>query len=231
MIRYRRGFPRTGTVGPRRRRFHRTRMVGPRGRRLSRPARTVTPRRRRLVVMGWRFVTFRRRRRSRRIAWHIARAAGESRCAVDAVIRIERPANARSGIAPPARAFGVVGSQGRTRRVGGVVRAPIGHGGGRCRIVIAQCGVAPLVGQAFGVIRIQGRTRGVGRVVRAQVRRNRSLIDRNRLERKRGVVQAVGSEREADHHGSRPRGPCDDANRMCVFRWETWPVRSWDHSL
>ena len=132
---------------------------------MSRPARMVTPRRRRLVCdCGWRFVTFRRRRRRRRIAWaHCPGSRGMIGVQLDDVIRIEWPANARSGVAPPARAFRIVGAHRRAREIGGVVRALVSH--------------------------------------------DWSTTGRNRREGQRGVVQAVGSEREADDHGSRARGP------------------------
>ena len=151
----------------------RTRMVAAGRRRLPGPTRMITPgrrprmvgpgrrRRRRLVTCRWR----RRQSRRRRIIGNKARATGETRCAVDAGVRIEWPANARSGIAPRTRAFDVVGSRGRARRIGGVVRA--------------------------------------------EVRREWRVNGRHSPECQRGVVHAVGTERETDHHGSRARRPCD----------------------
>src|SRR6202012_1630224 len=158
---WRRRQPRpTRVIAPwrRRRSVGAARVIAAGRRRQPRPTWVIAAgRRRRLVTFGWRrrrLVTFRwgRRWRGRSIG-HVARATNHHGAAGDAVVRVKRAADAGSGITPPACAFGVSRSQGWTRGIGGIGRAPVRHGGGRRRIVIAYRGEAPLVGQALGVAR------------------------------------------------------------------------------
>jgi hypothetical protein len=115
--------------------FPRSRVVGP-GRRFPRAGAVGPGRRPRLVVMRrrGRFVAFVVRRRlyqrgsRRRSIWHKPRAAGGDWRAVRDVVRVEWTANARSGIAPGARAFRIIRAHRWTRRIGWVIRAFVNHG-------------------------------------------------------------------------------------------------------
>jgi hypothetical protein len=143
----------TGMIATRGRLSRPAWVIATRGR-LSRPAWVITARRRRLVVMRrrWRrFVTFRRRRRRWRSGGHIARATGHHGSAVDAVVGIERAADACSGTVPRARAFGVSGPQRGARGVARIVSAPVPHRGSRRRVVVAHGEEMPIGKCAFGI--------------------------------------------------------------------------------
>ena len=113
----------------------RSRVIGPRRR--TPGFRVVGPGwRPRLVVMRrrGRFVAFVFRRRLDRRGcrrWcvrHKPGAAGGDWRAVRDVVRVEWTPNARSGIAPRARAFRIVRAHRWTRRIGRVIRARVSHG-------------------------------------------------------------------------------------------------------
>jgi hypothetical protein len=104
-------FPRAGVVGPGR----------------WRPRLVVMRRRGRFVAFVVRRRLYQRGSRRRSI-WHITRATDEYRSAVSNVVRVERTADARSGIAPRARAFRIIRAHRWTRRIGWVIRAFVSCG-------------------------------------------------------------------------------------------------------
>jgi len=109
-------------IGPRRR-LTWAGVVGP-GRR---PRLVVMRRRGRLVSLVFRRRLDRRGRRRWRVR-HKPRAAGGDWRAVRDVVRVEWTANARSGIAPRARAFRIIRAHRWTRRIGWVIRAFVSRG-------------------------------------------------------------------------------------------------------
>jgi hypothetical protein len=113
---------RSRVIGPRRRTPW-VRMVGPRWR----PRLVVMRRRGRFVSVVFRRRLDQRGRRRWRVG-HKPRATGGDWRAVRDVVRVEWTANARSGIAPRARAFRIIRAHRWTRRIGWAIRAIVSHG-------------------------------------------------------------------------------------------------------
>jgi hypothetical protein len=118
----RRRLPWARVIGPRRRTPW-VRVVGPGWR----PRLVVMRRRGRFVSFVFRRRLDRRGRRRWRVG-HKPWATGGDWRAVRGVVRVEWTANARSGIAPRARAFRIIRAHGWTRRIGWVIRASVSHG-------------------------------------------------------------------------------------------------------
>jgi hypothetical protein len=200
--------------------------------RLPRSAGVVAPGWWWLVMMGRgrRLMTFRRWWRGRRIGGDVAGAAGSRRIAVDDVVRIERAAHTRGGAAPAAGAFDIGRPRGWARRVGGVVDAVVPDARRRGRTVVTNRDGNPLRELAPRV----GRTRrGAGRVsgiVGAHVRRDWTT-QRYGLKWRRGTVEAVGPECEADNYGSCARDPRHDAHRICGLLQIIGGLDREDHAL
>ena len=106
-----------------RRRTPWVRVVGPGWR----PGLVVMRRRGRFVSFVFRRRLDQRRRRRWRVG-HKPRAAGGDWRAVRDVVRVEWTANARSGVAPRARAFRIIRAHRWARRIGWVIRAFVSHG-------------------------------------------------------------------------------------------------------